>query len=106
MILVYGHRDDPPIARLMDALQTACGHYQLPDIAALALATRPLTVAAQCVAMSQAMGLPLSGITLRLWPDGKYVYCEVNPMPAFSDFNAKSGLPIAAAPAELLMDSV
>ncbi len=68
--------------------------------------TLPPAVAAQCVAMSEAMGLPLSGIDLRLRPDGQYVCFEVNPMPAFSYFEAESGLPIAAALAELLMESV
>lgn len=72
----------------------------------LVATTLPPTVAAQCVAMSQAMGLPLSGIVLRLRPDGKYVCCEVTPMPAFSDVEAESGLPITAALANLLMDSV
>lgn len=68
--------------------------------------TLPPAVAAQCVAMSQAMGLPLSGIALRLRPDGEYVCFEVNPMPAFSYFEAESGLPIAAVLAGLLMESV
>ncbi|WP_367846600.1 RimK family alpha-L-glutamate ligase [Rhodoferax sp. WC2427] len=65
--------------------------------------TLPPTVAARCIAMSHAMGLPLSGIDLRLRPDGEYVCFEVNPMPAFSYFEVESGLPIAAALAELLM---
>lgn len=67
--------------------------------------TLPPAVTAHCVAMSQAMGLPLSGIDLRLQPDGRYVCLKINPMPAFSDFEAKSGLPIAAALAALLMDA-
>jgi glutathione synthase/RimK-type ligase-like ATP-grasp enzyme len=65
--------------------------------------TLPPAIAARCIAMSQAMGLPLSGIDLRLRPDGEYVCFEVNPMPAFSYFEAESGLPIAAALAGLLM---
>jgi hypothetical protein len=67
--------------------------------------TLPPAVAARCIAMSHAMDLPLSGIDLRLRPDGEYVCFEVNPMPAFSYFEAESGLPIAAALAELLMNS-
>lgn len=66
--------------------------------------TLPPAIAARCIAMSHAMGLPLSGIDLRLRPDGEYVCFEVNPMPAFSYFEAESGLPIAAALAGLLMD--
>jgi glutathione synthase/RimK-type ligase-like ATP-grasp enzyme len=64
--------------------------------------TLPRAVAAQCVAMSQTMGLPLAGIDLRLRPDGAYVCFEVHPMPAYSAFEAQSGLPLAAALAELL----
>ncbi len=65
----------------------------------------PADVAARCVAMSQAMDLPLSGIDLRLRPDGEYVCFEVNPMPAYSYFEAESGLPIAAALAQLLVQA-
>nr|WP_315183589.1 hypothetical protein [uncultured Albidiferax sp.] len=65
--------------------------------------TLPPAIAARCIAMSHAMGLPLSGIDLRLRPDGEYVCFEVNPMPAFSYFEVESGLPIAAALAGLLM---
>ncbi len=73
--------------------------------ARVAATTLPAAVAARCVAMSQAMGLPLSGIDLRRRPDGQYVCFEVNPMPAFSYFEAESGLPIAAALAGWLMAS-
>jgi hypothetical protein len=64
--------------------------------------TLPSAVASQCVAMSRTMGLPLAGIDLRLRPDGTYVCCDVDPMPAYSAFEAQSGLPLAAALAELL----
>ncbi|WP_394787053.1 RimK family alpha-L-glutamate ligase [Rhodoferax sp.] len=67
-------------------------------------ATRlPPAVAAQCVAMSAAMDLPVAGIDLRLRPDGEYVCCDVNPLPAYSDFEAECGLPMAATLAQLLL---
>jgi hypothetical protein len=62
----------------------------------------PDAVAAQCVSMSQAMDLPLASIDLRLRPDGTYVCFEVHPLPAYSAFEAQSGLPLAAALADLL----
>jgi len=60
-------------------------------------------VAAHCVALSQMMELPLSGIDLRRRPDGAYVCFEVNPMPAYTYFEAHTGLPIGQALAKLLM---
>lgn len=68
-----------------------------------AVTTLPGAVAAQCVAMSQSMGLPFAGIDLRLRPDGAYVCFEVHPMPAFNAFEAQSGLPLTAALADLLI---
>jgi hypothetical protein len=62
----------------------------------------PEVVATQCVAMSRAMGLPLACIDLRRRPDGAYVCFEVHPMPAYSNFEVQSGLPLAAALADLL----
>ena len=41
--------------------------------------------------------LPLAGIDLRRTPDGRYVCFEVNPSPAFSFYERRTGLPIAHA---------
>jgi glutathione synthase/RimK-type ligase-like ATP-grasp enzyme len=60
-------------------------------------------LAARCVAMSQQMALPLSGIDLRRRPDGVYVCFEVNPMPAYSYFEAHTGLQIGRALSDLLI---
>lgn len=60
-------------------------------------------LAAHCVALSQKMELPLAGIDLRRRPDGAYVCLEVNPMPAYTFFEAHTGLPIGRALANLLM---
>lgn len=59
-------------------------------------------VAANCVALSQALGLDFSGIDLRIQPDGA-VYCfEVNPCPAYSYYESHTDQPIAARLAEYL----
>ncbi len=63
----------------------------------------PPRIAAACVELAAALGLPLAGIDLRRRPDGGWVCFEVNPMPAFSWFESASGAPISAAVAELLL---
>lgn len=57
---------------------------------------------ARCVSLAHALGLPLAGIDLRRTPDDEYVCFEVNPSPAFSFYEQRSGLPIAAAIARYL----
>jgi hypothetical protein len=51
------------------------------------------------------MDLPLAGVDLRRRPDGRYVCFEVNPMPAYTYFEAQTGLPIRRALAELLIEA-
>lgn len=62
----------------------------------------PAGVARRCVALAQALDLPLAGIDLRLRPDGEYLCFEVNPMPAYSYYESNTGLPISLALADLL----
>lgn len=63
----------------------------------------PTEYAPACVALSQALGLELAGIDLRITPSGD-IYCfEVNPSPAFSVYEDATGQPIANAIAEHLM---
>jgi ribosomal protein S6-L-glutamate ligase RimK-like protein len=64
----------------------------------------PRDVAQRCITLSQQMDLPLSGIDLRRRPDGAYVCFEVNPMPAYTYFEAHADLPISSALAELLIN--
>lgn len=59
-------------------------------------------IAANCVALSQALDLDFSGIDLRLTPAGE-VYCfEVNPCPGYTYYEAHTDQPIAARLAEYL----
>ncbi len=62
----------------------------------------PDDVARRCVDLTAQLGLVLSGVDLRLGPDGDWTCFEVNPMPAYSYFEAHTGLPIAAALGRLL----
>jgi glutathione synthase/RimK-type ligase-like ATP-grasp enzyme len=58
--------------------------------------------ALRCVALARHLGLSLCGIDLRRRPDGTLVCFEVNPMPAFSYFEAEAGQPIGRALVDLL----
>src|SRR4030095_4971213 len=60
----------------------------------------------RCIVLSRQRGLPLSGIDLRRRPDGAYVCFEVNPMPAYSYFEAHTGLPISRALSRLLIEGL
>lgn len=64
--------------------------------------TLPHRINAQCIALSQQLGLPFCGIDLRCTPEGDYVCFEVNPMPAYSYYEASTKQPISQALVELL----
>jgi hypothetical protein len=57
---------------------------------------------ARCVQLSERLELPLAGIDLRRTRGGRYVCFEVNPSPAFSFYEQRTGLPIASAIARYL----
>lgn len=57
---------------------------------------------ARCLRLAERLRLPLAGIDLRHKPDGRHVCFEVNPSPAFSFYEARADLPIAAAIARYL----
>jgi len=55
-----------------------------------------------CQRLTESLGLEFAGIDLRIAPDGR-VYCfEVNPSPAYSYYEVRSGQPISAGLARLL----
>ena len=56
----------------------------------------------KCIALTKHLGLHFSGIDLRKAINGKWYCFEVNPSPAFSYFEMKTGLPIANAVARML----
>lgn len=59
-------------------------------------------LAERCLHLARSLGLELAGIDLRIRPDGEVACFEVNPSPAFSYYEQRAGLPIAAALAERL----
>ena len=62
----------------------------------------PDRIAERCLDLSRRLDLPLCGIDLKLMADGGYACFEVNPAPAFSSFEERSGQPIAEAIARAL----
>lgn len=59
-------------------------------------------LAARCVALSRNLGLALSGIDLRITPEGEVFCFEVNPSPAYSYYQQETGQPIAESIAAYL----
>ncbi|HET7716556.1 MAG TPA: hypothetical protein VFK86_13110 [Bauldia sp.] len=60
------------------------------------------TTRARCIALAERLRLPLSGIDLREMPSGDHACFEVNPSPAYSYYQDRTGHPIAAAIARYL----
>ena len=63
----------------------------------------PDEVEERCRALVGSLGLVAAGVDLRLTPSGEWVCFEVNPMPAFTYYEAATGQPMADAMARLLM---
>lgn len=57
----------------------------------------PDRVAEACVALAAQLGLSFAGIDLRQTPDDEYYCFEVNPCPAYSYYERRTGAPIARA---------
>lgn len=64
----------------------------------------PADVADGCRKAARALHLLWTGIDLRRTPDGRFVFLEANPSPMFLGFEERSGLPLTAALAELLLE--
>lgn len=65
----------------------------------------PDEVAERCVALSRELGCPVTGIDLRLAPDGRWFCFEVNPSPGFTYYESQTGQPLADAIATLLIEA-
>ena len=63
----------------------------------------PEDVERRCVEMTRALGFVMSGIDLRVTPEGKYYCFEVNPSPAFSWYQNRTEQPITEALCDLLI---
>jgi glutathione synthase/RimK-type ligase-like ATP-grasp enzyme len=59
-------------------------------------------LARQLIDLTASMGLLVAGIDLRITPNDEWVCFEVNPSPGFSFYEDVTGVPIAAAIADLL----
>ncbi|MBI3926040.1 MAG: hypothetical protein HY319_10905 [Armatimonadetes bacterium] len=62
----------------------------------------PPEIRDRCFALTRALGLSVAGIDLRRTGEGEFYCFEVNPSPAFSWYEARTGQPIASAVVDLL----
>src|SRR5262249_32673259 len=65
----------------------------------------PEPILARCLELSASMDLSLAGIDFKRTPEGRYVCLEVNPAPAFTCFEERTGQKIASAVARYLASS-
>lgn len=65
----------------------------------------PEGVGAQCFALAKTLGLSLAGLDLRVTPEGEICCFEVNPSPAFSWYEDRTGQPITEALVDHLMSA-
>jgi glutathione synthase/RimK-type ligase-like ATP-grasp enzyme len=70
---------------------------QTGEDAELVAADVPEAVEQACIALSERLDLPFTGIDLRVTPEGDYYCFEANPCPAYSYYQRRTGLPIADA---------
>jgi len=65
----------------------------------------PLPLQEKCIALSEKLQLPFTGIDLRQTPEGEWFCFEANPCPGFSYFEQASGDTISAAVARMLVSA-
>jgi hypothetical protein len=74
-----------------------------PDLKYVAHAL-PTDIAAQLRQLMNELGLVYGAIDMRLMPNGRYVFLEINPAGQFLYVERDTGQPIAAALAQVLLD--
>ncbi len=57
---------------------------------------------ARCIAVARRLGMEIAGVDLRRTPEGEAYCFEVNPSPAFSWYEVRTGQPITSALCDLL----
>jgi hypothetical protein len=60
----------------------------------------------RCIALARILDMEIAGVDLRITPDGEAYCFEVNPSPAFSWYEVRTGQPITAALCDLLMSDL
>jgi RimK-like ATP-grasp domain len=58
----------------------------------------------KCINVARRLNMEIAGVDLRLTPDGETYCFEVNPSPAFSWYEVRTGQPITSALCDLLME--
>jgi glutathione synthase/RimK-type ligase-like ATP-grasp enzyme len=81
---------------LTEAVDYRYAHDEERDIEMIPVDLTP-EIAARCLDLSRILNLPLCGIDLKRTPDGDYYCFEVNPSPAYTYYQEKTGQDIALA---------
>ncbi len=83
-------------------IATRSSDYRFDKGTSVTAVELPPELALDCLQLSQALGLTMAGIDLRITPDGEPVCFEVNPSPAYTYYEDRTGQPITAALCDLL----
>jgi glutathione synthase/RimK-type ligase-like ATP-grasp enzyme len=91
---------------LASSIHTQAVDYRYAERDGFELELRPFQlpsdVAAQCIRLSRALGLTFAGLDLILSEGGRYYCLEVNPSPAFSFYELRTGQTISRSLAQHL----
>ncbi len=73
------------------------------DSEGISAAVIPVSMAERCREMVEEIGLEFATLDLAVGPDGKALFCGLNPFGHFACIEDKTGLPITRAVADLLL---
>lgn len=76
--------------------------YQQKDLVRIETCAVPTPIQNQCRQITHVFGLHLSGIDFRVTDQGEWYGLEVNPAPAFTNYELPTGQPLTAAVLDLL----
>lgn len=83
-------------------IETSQSDYRFDKTTRVSALELPDQLEESCVELSRALGLTMAGIDLRITPSGEPVCFEVNPSPAYTYYEDRTGQPVTAALCDLL----
>jgi glutathione synthase/RimK-type ligase-like ATP-grasp enzyme len=91
---IHSQESDYPVDSRVDIGHVKIERTSIPD-----------DIAARLLALTRRLGLVYGAIDLRLTPDGRYVFLEINPSGQFLYIEAATGMPMVGAMAAALLDA-
>jgi glutathione synthase/RimK-type ligase-like ATP-grasp enzyme len=85
-------------------ISTEQSDYRYDKSSEIEAAELPSDLEQRCFEVTRALGFHMSGIDLRITADGRCYCFEVNPSPAFTWYEDRTGQPITAALCDLLSE--